>query len=384
MGAFVMKKTFIAGCIALAATALPLDASLLRQGDKIIAPYTLQKGLLRAEELFKENNFRDALIFYYEALDMTTSGEVRAKLHFRVGECLEAIKRYEYASYHYKVAMTSGKLPELLQSRAIMKLEHLPDLAQTEEANRLYNRAMALYKRRNIRAAIDDYLESLRLMPTLMEKSDSGLIEDAIKYLTFLSESKDKEPERLLKLASLLELHGEVDKSVETLQQIIIIYADTDQAKQAEEKLERYSSKNTAYLEPKKPVDDLAQVIVEESVFDENFDFTGAGTVSRELPGISFAFKSYNERTEIPPDRFEIFMVSLGTGGERKDFVFISADGIPDRQLRYETTEMLYTLTFTSVEQTVGYIQDLYGDGRVSVNLFSKIVLNLKVEKKAY
>jgi hypothetical protein len=265
-----------------------------------------------------------------------------------------------------------------------MKLEHLPDLAQTEEANRLYNRAMALYKRRNIRAAIDDYLESLRLMPTLMEKSDSGLIEDAIKYLTFLSESKDKEPERLLKLASLLELHGEVDKSVETLQQIIIIYADTDQAKQAEEKLERYSSKNTAYLEPKKPVDDLAQVIVEESVFDENFDFAGAGTVSRELPGISFAFKSYNERTEIPPDRFEIFMVSLGTGGERKDFVFISADGIPDRQLRYETTEMLYTLTFTSVEQTVGYIQDLYGDGRVSVNLFSKIVLNLKVEKKAY
>lgn len=361
-----------------------LEAAILQQGRKLTAPYSLQKGLTRAEELFKENNFRDALIFYYEAMEMVSSGEVKAKLHFRIGECLEAVKRYEFATYHYQQAVVSGRLPELLQSRAIMKLEHLPELAQTEEANRLYNRAMELYQRRNLRGAVDDYLESLRLMPSLMEHNDSGLLEDAIKYLTFLTESKEREPERLLKLATLLELGGRVDKSVETLQQIVIIYPDTDQAKQAEEKLERYSSVNTAYIEPVRPSDGLGDVLVEEVIFEETFDFAASGSVARDTGLVSFEFKCYNERGEIPPDRFEVFVIGLGQGGERQEFVFTSSEGIAERQLRYETEEHLYTVSFSNVQQTTGYLQDLYGDGRVSVNLFSNISLRLKVEKKLY
>ena len=154
----------------LVSTLLSTNISFAQNAEKITPPYTINKCLIRAEDLFRKNDYREALTFYYEGLGMTTNDEIAAKLHFRIGECLEAVRRFEFATYHYKIALKSGKLPDLLQSRAFMKLEHLPEMAQTEEATRLFNSAMELYKKRNIRAAIDDYLASLRLMPTLMEK----------------------------------------------------------------------------------------------------------------------------------------------------------------------------------------------------------------------
>lgn len=359
------------------------NAATLRDVEDMAPPYTLQKSLERSEALFKDNNFKDALVFYYEALSIATSPVVKAKLHFRIGECLESLDRYDFASYHFKLAVVSNKLPELLQSRAIMKLESLPDLAQKVEAERLYNRALSLYKQRNIRACIGDYLESIRLMPTLMERNDSGLVEDGIRYLTLLSESRDREPDRLLKLASLLELHGDVDKAKETLQQIIIIYPDSDEAHQAEEKLAAFESTNTMYLEPAKPEDAVSQIMVEESVYEDNFEFTGAGATSRNLGDYAFSFKAYNERAEIPNNRFEVFVVTLGTGSEQKEYVYTSSEGIQDKSIFYETDKMLYTVSFRTVDQAVGYIQDLYGDGRQSVNLFAKVSVNLKIERKA-
>lgn len=379
-----MKKAFLS--VVSASTlffALNAKAATLRDAEDMAPPYSLQKSLERSESLFKENNFRDALVFYYEALNMSASPSVKAKLHFRIGECLESLERYDFASYHFKLAVVSNKLPELLQSRAIMKLESLPDLAQKVEAERLYNRALTLYKQRNLRACISDYLESIRLMPTLMERNDSGLVEDGIKYLTLLSESRDKEPDRLLKLASLLELRGDIEKARDTLQQIVIIYPDSDEAHQAEEKLNSFENTNTTYLEPVRPEDAVAQVMVEELLYEDNFEFIGSSATSRNLGDYSFAFKAYNERAEIPNNRFEIFVISLGSGSEQKEYVYTSSEGIQDKNIIYETDKVLYTLTFKTVEQTVGYIQDLYGDGRQSVNLFSKININLKVEGKA-
>ncbi|EKD82516.1 MAG: hypothetical protein ACD_39C01236G0001, partial [uncultured bacterium] len=203
MKKYLLSAVLCVGCL------LPVQAQTGKtaSAEEVTAPYSLNNCLSRAEELFRSNNYRDALIFYFEGMSMTANDEVKARLHFRIGECLEAIRRFDFATYHYKLAV-KGKLPELLVSRAIMKLEHLPELAQTEEATRLFKRAMELYRRRNIRDAIDDYLASLRLMPTLMAQDESGLIEDAVKYLTFLSETKEREPDRLLKLATLLELRG--------------------------------------------------------------------------------------------------------------------------------------------------------------------------------
>jgi len=354
----------------------------IKQNAEITAPYSLQKCLTRAEELFRANDYREALIFYYEGMAMTTNEEVKAKLHFRIGECLEGVRRFDFAAYHYKLAM-QGKLPELLASRAVMKLEHLPDLAQTEEANRLFNRAMALYAKRNIREAIDDYLASLRLMPTLMAKDESGLIEDAVKYLTFLSETKEREPDRLLKLATLLELRGDTEKAIQTLQQIIIIYPDSDQANQAEEKLEQFSSRKTAYVEPTKPRNELSEVVSAEQVvlFEDSFSFNAAGTISRELDGAAFTLRASNERTGIPADRFEIFSITLGGGSEQRDFVFTAEEGIDQKNLRFEAEGIRYTVLFSAVNQTSGYIQDLYGGGRRSVTLFSNIAVQLKVER---
>jgi len=351
--------------------------------EGVSAPYTLQKCLTRAEELFRANDFRDALIFYYEGLAMTTNEEVKAKLHFRIGECLEGVRRFEFASYHYKLAM-KGRLPELLASRAIMKLEHLPELAQTEEATRLFNSAMQLYKKRNIRAAIDDYLASLRLMPTLMAKDESGLIEDAVKYLTFLSETREREPDRLLKLATLLELRGDIEKSIETLQQIVIIYPESDQARQADEKLELFAGRRTAYLEPVRPRDELSEVLPAEEtlLFDDSFEFRSAGTISRELDGAAFTLRATNERTGIPADRFEIFSITLGTASEQRDFLFTAEEGIDQKTLRFDADQVRYTVVFAAVNQTSGFLQDLYGGGRRSVTLFSNIRVQLRVERR--
>jgi tetratricopeptide (TPR) repeat protein len=265
-----------------------------------------------------------------------------------------------------------------------MKLEHLPELAQTEEATRLFNRAMQLYKNRNIRAAIDDYLASLRLMPTLMAKDESGLIEDAVKYLTFLSETKEREPDRLLKLATLLELRGDIEKSTETLQQIVIIYPESDQARQADEKLELFAGRRTAYLEPVRPRNELAEVLPAEEtlLFDDSFEFRSAGTISRELAGAAFTLRASNERTGIPADRFEIFSITLGNASEQRDFLFTAEEGIDQKNLRFDTGDVRYTVVFTAVNQTSGFVQDLYGGGRRSVTLFSNIRVQLRVERR--
>lgn len=378
-----MKKKFLAFLLLVSASAAPAFSEVPDKESGISAPYNLQKCLSRAEELFRSNDYREALIFYYEGFAMTTNEEVKAKLHFRIGECLEGARRFEFASYHYKLAM-KGKLPDLLASRAIMKLEHLPELAQTEEATRLFASAMELYKKRNVRAAIDDYLASLRLMPTLMAKDESGLIEDAVKYLTFLSESKEREPDRLLKLATLLELRGDTEKAKETLQQIIIIYPESDQARQADDKLEQFAQRRTSYVEPVKPANELSEVLSEEEtlLFDDGFEFRNAGTISRELDGAAFTLRAINERPGIPADRFEIFSITLGNGSEQRDFLFTAEEGIDQKNLSFEAANVKYSVAFTAVNQTSGFIQDLYGEGRRSVTLFSSIRVQLRVEKR--
>lgn len=361
------------------------DGYLFAQNnDSITPPYIITKCLSRAEELFAKNDYREALIFYYEGLGMTENESVIAKLHFRIGECLEAVRRYEFATYHYKLALKSGNLSDVLQSRAFMKLEHLPEMAQTEEANRLFNSAMALYRRRNIRAAIDDYLASLRLMPTLMEKDENGLIEDGVKYLTYLSETRDKEPDRLLKLATLLELRGDIEKSIETLQQIIIIYPDSDQARQADEKLENFSSKKTSYIETAKTHDAISEVVTAENVviFQDTFEFRNVGSISREVEGGGFALKAFNERDGIPANRFEWFSIVLGKGAEQRDYLFSASDGMDRNSLTFDTATSRYYVTFSDVSITKGYIQDLYGGGATAVPLFSSIRVLVKVEHK--
>lgn len=352
--------------------------------EEIKPPYTLNRCLLRGEELFRENNYSEALIFYYEAFQQIEDSKTRGKLHFRIGECLEAIRRFDFATWHYQQSVKNS-LPEILTSRVIMKLEHLPELAQKEEATRLYKSAMALYRKRNIREAIDDYLASLRLMPSLMAKDESGLIDDAVKYLTYLSESREREPDRLLKLATLLELRGDTEKSIETFQQILIIYPDSDEAQQAEDKLALFSSRKTSYVEPTSPRDALAELSSEADslIFNETFNFRNAGTVSRELESCAFTFRATNERTGVPANRFETFSVTLGKGSEQKDFLYSADEGIESSRSVFETAEVRYTMVFTSVNLTRGYIQDLYGEGQKSVNLFSSIGVQLKVERLA-
>ncbi len=379
-----MKKTILGialcvGCL----LPVPLCASNKNDNPGITAPYTLNNCLSRAEELFRANNYSEALIFYYEGMSLTANDEIKSRLHFRIGECLEGLRRFDFATYHYKMAV-QGKLPELLVSRAIMKLEHLPELAQTEEATRLFKRAMELYRRRNIREAIDSYLASLRLMPTLMAQDESGLIEDAVKYLTYLSESKEREPDRLLKLATLLELRGDIEKSVETFQQIVIIYPESDQARQSEEKLELFAQRRTAYVEPVRPADALGEVYGEEPVliFNEAFEFRNAGTISRQLEHAAFTLRAINERPGIPPDRFEVFSITLGQGSDQRDFLFTAEEGIEQKNLSFAADGVRYTVAFTSINQTHGYIQDLYGDGRRAVTLFSNIGVQLKIERQ--
>ena len=360
------------------------EVTFAQSYDNITPPYTINKCLLRAEELFKKNDYREALTFYYEGLAMTTNSEITAKLHFRIGECLEGVRRFEFATYHYKLALKSGNLPDLLQSRAIMKLEHLPELAQTEEATRLFNSAMEYYKKRNIRAAIDDYLASLRLMPTLMEKDEHGLIEDSVKYLTYLSETKEKEPDRLLKLATMLELRGDTEKSVETLQQILIIYPDSDEARQAEAKLDNFSSRKISYLETVKPHDAVAEVTTAENVviFQDSFEFRNTGSIARDVDDGGFSLKAFNEREGIPANRFEWFSVVLGKGSEKRDYLFSASDSMDQSSLAFDTSTNKYYVTFSDVSKTKGYLQDSYTGGKLAVPLFSSIRVLVKIEHK--
>jgi hypothetical protein len=213
-------------------------------------------------------------------------------------------------------------------------------------------------------------------MPTLMAQDESGLIEDAVKYLTFLSESKEREPDRLLKLATLLELRGDVEKSIETLQQITIIYPESDQARQADEKLELFTQRRTAYVEPVKPASALNEV------YGEAFDFRNAGTISRQLENAAFTLRAINERPGIPPDRFEVFSITLGQGSDQRDFLFTAEEGIDQKNLSFVSGEVKYSVAFTSINQTHGFVQDLYGDGRRPVTLFSNIGVQLKIERQ--
>ena len=368
----------------LASTLICSDASFAQNTDNITPPYTINKCLLRAEELFKKNDYREALVFYYEGLGMTTNSEITAKLHFRIGECLEGVRRYEFATYHYKLALKSGNLPDLLQSRAIMKLEHLPEMAQTEEATRLFNSAMEYYKKRNIRAAIDDYLASLRLMPTLMEKNEHGLIEDAVKYLTYLSETKDKEPDRLLKLATMLELRGDIEKATETLQQIIIIYPDSNEASQAEIKLDNFSSRKISYLETVKPHDAVAEVttVENEVIFQDTFEFNNTGSVARDIEGGGFSLRAFNEREGIPVKRFEWFAIVLGKGSEKRDYLFSAGDKMEETSITFDTAKYKYYVTFSDVSISKGFIQDLYTGGKQTIPLFSSVRVLVKIEHK--
>lgn len=379
-----MRHNLLIIFLLLMVTALQLPAfsfARANEAERITPPYSLQNNLTRAEELFRASNFAAAIIFYYEGLLMASNEELKARLHFRIGECLEGLRRFDFATYHYKMAM-QGQLPEVLMSRAIMKLEHLPELAQTEEATRLFKRSMELYKQRNIREAIDDYLASLRLKPSLMAQDESGLIDDAVKYLTYLSEARDKEPERLLKLATLLELRGDIEKSVETLQQLAIIYPDSDAARQADAKLDNFKQHKTTYLEPVRPDSALREVLPPEQreVFSDSFEFRSPGTISRQLENGAFTFRAINQRSGIPADRFEIFTVTLGDAGEQKEYYFTAEEGIHDNEITFDTAMVRYRLTFAAVNQTRGYIQDLYGAGSVPVTLFSVIRVNLRIE----
>ena len=371
-------------CALLTSSLFVSAISLAQNQDNITPPYTINKCLLRAEELFRKNDYREALVFYYEGLGMTTNYEIVAKLHFRIGECLEGVRRYEFATYHYKLALKSGNLPDLLQSRAIMKLEHLPEMAQTEEATRLFNSAMEYYKKRNIRAAIDDYLASLRLMPTLMEKNEHGLIEDAVKYLTYLSETKDKEPDRLLKLATMLELRGDIEKATETLQQIIIIYPDSNEASQAEIKLENFSSRKISYLETVKPHDAVAEVttVENEVIFQDTFEFNNTGSIARDIEGGGFSLRAFNERDGIPVKRFEWFAIVLGKGSEKRDYLFSAGDKMEETSITFDTAKYKYYVTFSDVSISKGFIQDLYTGGKQTIPLFSSVRVLVKIEHK--
>lgn len=350
----------------------------------LTTPYELTTLLTRGEELFQNNNFREAVIFYYEAQNMTSDEAMKAKLHFRVGECLEGIRRFEFAAYHYKLAINSGRLTEVLLSRAAMKLKHLPKMAQHEEALRLFNRAMAAYRQRDVRGCIDDYLKSLQLEPALMAQDNSNLLDDAIQYLTYVSESKDKEPERLLKLATLMELRGDTEKAIETMKQILIIYPNSPVAAEAEEKVAFYTQKRSSYLEVRRPKDAIPEVQERANpvVHQTSLDFTDPGAVSKDLTECAYTFKAANESATIPEHRFETFTVTLGKGENQKEFVFRAEDGISERKLAHEDGELLYTVEFTDVNLTTAYIQDIYGEGVRSTQLFSGLKLNLTVTRK--
>ncbi|MGM0599151.1 MAG: tetratricopeptide repeat protein [Candidatus Rifleibacteriota bacterium] len=369
----------------LFAPANRLMAALEDSSEESEPPYSANKCLLRGEELFRKNNYGEALIFYYEAMPLVEDKKTLGKLHFRIGECLEAVRRFEFATWHYQQAMKTP-LPDILVSRVIMKLEHLPEMAQKEEATRLFDSAMELYKKRNIRQAIDDYLSSLRLMPSLMAKDETGLIDDAVNYLTYLSESRENEPDRLLKLGTLLELRGDIDKAVETFQQIIIIYPETDEARQAETKLENFKDGRTVYTEPEQAKDALKPFREDSSqeLLNEVFEFRKTGVVSRSQDNFAFTLRAENENINIPEGRFENFSIILGEGSDLREFNFYSEDGIEQKTYIFETAHVKYEITFLTINTVRGYVQDVYGKQKRSVNLFSEIRLKLKIASQPY
>ncbi|HMM58838.1 MAG TPA: hypothetical protein PKC25_01770, partial [Candidatus Rifleibacterium sp.] len=128
---------------------------------------------------------------------------------------------------------------------------------------------------------------------------------------------------------------------------------------------------------------ELSDIVSEEQVvlFEDSFSFNAAGTISRELDGAAFTMRASNERTGIPADRFEIFSITLGGGSEQRDFVFTAEEGIDQKNLRFDADGIRYTVLFSAVNQTSGYIQDLYGGRRRAVTLFSNIAVPLKVER---
>lgn len=348
------------------------------------APYTVNSALLRGEEHFQAGNFREALIFYFEAIVGITDPAMRAKVHFRLAECLEGVRRFDYAEYHYKLAVR-GKLSDGLAQRAKYKLQHLPQLAQHEEATRLFNKAMAAYKKRDVRGAIDDYLASLRFEPTLMAQDESGLIDDAIQYLTYLTETKDKEPDRLLKLATFMELKGETEKSIETLKQILIIYPQSKAAVEAEEKVAFFTRKRNTYLELKRPRQALPEVTPQVSpvVLDTDLSFTDPSVVSKELTEGAYTFKASNDQTNVPNGRFEMFTAVLGKGANQKEFLFRADEGIPEKRYSFDDGSMVYVVVFREVNVTTAYIQDIYGEAPRAAQLFSNISLNLTITRKS-
>lgn len=382
------KSLAVAAVVAFFWTAGPAPLPAASPGNlppkPISTPYELSTLLTRGEEMFQNNNFREAVIFYYEALSMTSDAAMQAKLHFRIGECLEGVRRFEFASYHYKLSINSGRLTEVLLSRAAMKLKHLPGMAQHEEALRLFNRAIAAYRQRDVRGCIDDYLKSLRLEPALMAQDNSNLLDDAIQYLTYVSESKEKEPERLLKLATLMELRGDTEKAIETLKQVLIIYPNSAVAAEAEEKVAFYTQKRNSYLEVKRPNDAIQEVQERENpvIHQTDLDFSDPGAVSKDLADCAYTFKAANESANIPEHRFETFTMVLGKGENQKEFVFRAEDGISERKLMHEDGETLYTVEFTDVNLTTAYIQDIYGEGVRSTQLFRGLKLNLTVTRK--
>ncbi len=349
----------------------------------ITRPYDLNSVLNRAEELFKENNFREAVIFYFESLELVPDPVLRAKVHFRIGECLEGVRRFDFAAFHYKQAL-SGNLPEVLSSRALMKLKHLPKLAQHEEAVRLYNRAMGAYRRKDIRNCIDDYLQSLKLEPSLMGQDTSGLLEDSIQYLTFLSESKEKEPSRLLKLATLLELRGDTEKAIETLKQILIIYPDSPLAREVEEKVEFYTQKRNTYVEFKPPKSALEEVLPSQNdvVLETELEFRDPGVASKELKDCAYTFRASNEQGNVPDNRFEVFMAVLGKGENQREFLFRADEGIPDKKIEHDDGRLVYLVEFKEVDVTTAYIQDIYGEGNRTAQLFRGIRIGLTIRRK--
>ncbi|HEY9070204.1 MAG TPA: hypothetical protein VIV61_08085 [Candidatus Ozemobacteraceae bacterium] len=374
----------LAGVLTTAPASLPAAAPAGNLApEELTSPYQLNRLLSRGEELFQNNNYREAVIFYYEALSAAADEALKAKIHFRIGECLEGVRRFEFAGYHYKLAIRSGRLTELLRSRAGEKLRHLPKMAQHEEALRLFNKAMAAYRRRDVRGCIDDYLESLRLEPSLMAQDNSNLLDDAIQYLTFVSETKEKEPERLLKLATLMELRGDTEKAIETLKQILIIYPNAPVAREAEEKVAFYTQKRTSYLEVRRPRDAMPEVQERANpvLHETSLEFVDPGTVSKDLAECAYTFRASNESSNIPEHRFESFTVTLGKGENQKEYVFRAEEGISDRKLVHEGGDATYTIEFTEVNLTTAYIQDIYGEGVRSTQLFSGIKLNLTVTR---
>lgn len=354
-----------------------------QQVPTIKPPYDFKTLLTRAEELFKENNYREALIFYYEALRATTTDSVRSRIHFRIGECLEGIRRFDFAEYHYKQALL-GELPDSLASRVAIKLKHLPKLAQHEEATRLFKRAMAAYKRRDIRGALDDYLRSLQLEPSLMGQDDSGLIDDAIQYLTYLTEDKAREPGRLLKLATFQELRGDTEKAIETLKQILIIYPNSEEAGEAEEKLTFYTQKRTSYVEFRRPRDGLADLQPRDDapLHEVSLEFRDPGVQSKELGEFAYTFRAFNEQPNVPDHRFEQFSMVLGKGANQKEYLYRAEEGIPDRNVTYEDGAVVYRVEFQTVNLTTAYVQDIYGEGVRSVPLFASIQVKLTITRR--